>query len=80
MNTTNFVQSALSGSTATRAISKRLALALAVPAFALAGCYAVPVGQDASGHPYYVYSPAPVVPVTGAPTSARSSSPAGRCR
>ncbi len=77
MNTSNFVQSALSRSTAARAMSKRLALALALPAFALAGCYAVPVGHDASGHPYYVYSPAPIYPAPAAPTSAPVVVPGG---
>jgi hypothetical protein len=47
-------------------VSKRLAVALSVPAFALAGCYAMPVGQDAAGNPYFVYSPVPVVPAPGA--------------
>jgi hypothetical protein len=40
----------------------RLAAAIAIPALALSGCYVMPVGQDASGNPYYVYSPVPVVP------------------
>jgi hypothetical protein len=40
---------------------------LAVPALALAGCYVMPVGQDAGGNPYYVYSPVPIVPAPGTP-------------
>ncbi len=35
-------------------------------ALALSGCYVIPVGQDSSGDPYYVYSSAPVVPAQGA--------------
>ena len=62
MNTSKFVRSALSRSTAARAMSKRLALALAVPAFALSGCYVVPVSPGPDGNPYYLYSPVPVVP------------------
>lgn len=38
---------------------------LAVPALALAGCYVMPVGSDAAGNPYYVYSPVPIPPSTG---------------
>lgn len=38
-----------------------ISLAAAVAAATLAGCYAVPVGQDASGSPHYVYSTLPVV-------------------
>ena len=44
------------------AVSKRLALALVVPAFALSGCYVMPVGTAQDGNPYYVYSPVPIVP------------------
>ena len=40
-----------------------LAIAAAVPAFLLSGCYVMPVGRDASGNPQWVYSTAPVVPV-----------------
>ena len=52
-------------------MTKRLAAALAVPAIALSGCYVMPMGQDASGNPYYVYSPVPVVPAAapGAPVA-----------
>ena len=47
-------------------LSKRLAAALAIPAILLSGCYVMPVGKDASGEPYYVYSPVPIVPAPGA--------------
>ena len=46
----------------TSRISSRLAVTLAICAVALSGCYVMPVGQDASGNPYYVYSPVPAVP------------------
>lgn len=39
---------------------------LAVPALLTAGCYVMPVGSDERGHPYYVYSPVPIVPPQGA--------------
>ena len=48
-------------------VSKRTMVAMAFPAFALSGCYAVPIGQDAGGNPHYVYSPVPIVPARGAP-------------
>ena len=38
------------------------AIALAVPTFALSGCYVTPIGQDTGGNPVYMYSPVPVVP------------------
>ena len=57
-------------------ISKRLAAALAIPVVALSGCYVMPVGQDAGGNPYYVYSPLPIPPVVPAQGSARSAHPA----
>lgn len=50
-------------------MAKRLAAALAVPALALSGCYVTPVGQDASGNPYFVYSPVPVYPTGGTPAA-----------
>ena len=77
MNTRNYIRYAFQRPAVVPAVSKRLALALAVPAFALSGCYAVPVGQDASGHPYYVHSPAPIVPAPGIPTSAPVVFPGG---
>ena len=46
-------------------VSKRTLVAMAFPAFALSGCYVMPVGQDAGGNPHFVYSPVPVVPVHG---------------
>jgi hypothetical protein len=52
----------------------RLAAVIAIPALALSGCYVMPVGQDASGNPYYVYSTVPVVPAQGG--GARSTHPA----
>jgi len=42
--------------------STRLIVALAIPAILLSGCYVMPAGQDASGNPYYVYSPLPIPP------------------
>ena len=47
-------------------ISKRIVVAMAFPAFALSGCYAIPVSQGPDGTPYYVYSPVPFVPERGA--------------
>ncbi len=38
-------------------------LVLSLPVAALSGCYVVPIGQDASGRPYYTYSPQPIPPV-----------------
>jgi hypothetical protein len=38
----------------------------AISTLALSGCYIIPVGQDASGNPQYVYSSAPVIPARGA--------------
>ena len=43
-------------------ISKRLAVALALPAFTLSGCYVMPVSTGPDSSPYYVYSPVPPVP------------------
>ena len=57
-------------------MSKRLAAALAIPVVALSGCYVMPVGQDAGGNPYYVYSPLPIPPVVPAQGGARSAHPA----
>ncbi len=47
---------------------KRFAVAAACSALLLSGCYAVPVGRDASGNPVYAYTtvPPPVTPVQGA--------------
>ena len=61
MKTSNRIQNILSRNTQ-QFMSKRLAVALAIPAIVLSGCYVMPVGQDAGGNPYYVYSPVPVVP------------------
>jgi hypothetical protein len=44
----------------------RFAVAAAFPALVLSGCYVMPIGQDASGNPHYLYSTAPVVPAQGA--------------
>lgn len=57
--------------------SRRLPIALTLVALALSGCYAVPVGQDTSGHPYYVYSPVPIVPAPGASAPVPVAVPAG---
>ena len=54
------------------------AAALTVPMLALSGCYVMPVGQDASGNPYYVYSPVPVLPAPHGPgTTYPAVAPAG---
>ena len=42
------------------------AVSALVSTLALTGCYAIPVGQNADGKPYYVYSSAPVVPTQSA--------------
>lgn len=41
------------------------AATLAAATLALSGCYVAPVGHDAAGNPYYVYSPLPVVTAPG---------------
>ena len=56
-------------------VSKRLAIALSLPAFALAGCYVMPVGQDAGGNAYYAYSPLPIPPVVPARSGTNGSQP-----
>lgn len=45
----------------------RLAVAAAIPALLVSGCYVMPVGQDSSGNPHYIYSTAPVVPAQATP-------------
>lgn len=40
---------------------KRKLVVTVLPALALAGCYVMPVGPDASGNPQYVYSTVPVI-------------------
>ena len=47
----------------------RFAVTAAFPVLVLSGCYVMPVGQDTSGNPYYVYSPVPVVPTQSTPGS-----------
>lgn len=42
-----------------------LAVAAALPALALSGCYVMPIGKDAAGNPHYVYSTSPVIPAPG---------------
>jgi hypothetical protein len=74
MKTSNRIQTLVSR-TAQQIVSKRLAVALALPAIALSGCYVMPVGQDSSGNPYYAYSPLPIPPVAPAQGSARSTYP-----
>jgi hypothetical protein len=62
MNTRNYIQSDVPGNLTQRSISARLAVALAIPAFALSACYVIPV--DHEGRPYYTAgapAPAPVV-------------------
>jgi len=55
----------------------RLAIALAAPAAALSGCYVMPVGQDTSGNPYYMYSPVPAYPAPAAGPAAPVATPGG---
>jgi hypothetical protein len=45
-----------------RSSDARFAVSAAFSALLLSGCFAIPVGQDASGNPVYVYSSAPVIP------------------
>jgi hypothetical protein len=54
----------------------RFAVSATFAALALSGCYIIPVGQDASGNPQYVYSSAPVIPAQGA-TGVPMVAPAG---
>jgi len=67
MSNRNFVQSA-SRNTLVPSISRRLAVAALLPAIALAGCIAVPVGSGPDGNPQWAYYPlgAPVVHAPGA--------------
>jgi hypothetical protein len=67
MTTRNFVDPVLRN-TSVPAISTRLAVAALLPAIALAGCVAVPVGSTPEGSPYYAYYPvgATVIPAPGA--------------
>ena len=67
MSNRNFVQSA-SRNTSLPAISRRLAVAALLPAIALAGCIAVPVGSGPDGSPQWAYYPVgtPVVSAPGA--------------
>ena len=65
MSNRNFVKSA---SRIMPALSRRLAVAALLPAIALAGCVAIPVGSTADGSQYWAYAPlgAPIVPAPGA--------------
>ena len=56
MSTRNVVQSA-SRITLFPALSKRLAVVAILPALALAGCVAVPVGSGPDGNPHWAYYP-----------------------
>lgn len=78
MSIRNFVQSFLR-STSTPARSGRLAVAALLPAIALAGCVAVPVGQGPDGQPHWAYFPlgTPVSPAPGTvPPAATPGGPA----
>ena len=78
MSNRNFVQSA-SRNTSLPAISRRLAVAALLPAIALAGCIAVPVGSGPDGSPQWAYYPVgtPVVSAPGAvPPAAIPGGPA----
>jgi hypothetical protein len=67
MSIRSFVQSA-SRDSSFPALSGRLALAALIPALALGGCVAVPVGSGPDGNPQWAYYPVgtPVVPTAGA--------------
>jgi hypothetical protein len=67
MSNRNFVQSA-SRTTSLPAISRRLAVAALLPAIALAGCVAIPVGTTPNGSQYWAYAPlgAPIASAPGA--------------
>jgi hypothetical protein len=52
------------------AISRRLLVAALVPAFALTGCYVMPIGNDPQGNPIYAYAPIPVPGSTVGPHGA----------
>ena len=60
--------------------ARRLTVAATLSTLSLAGCYVTPVGQDASGNPYYVYSPLPPTPVqtSAAPAGAVPAGPVPR--
>lgn len=80
MRSRNFLQSALRNKSMPY-ISKRLLAAALFPAFALAGCYVMPIGTDHQGNPIYAYSPIPVSPqrphsAAGAPPAAVPGGPA----
>jgi len=78
MSNRNLVQSA-SNNTLLPAISRRLVVAALLPAIALAGCIAVPVGTTPDGSPYWAYAPlgAPIGPAPGAiPPAATPGGPA----
>jgi len=62
---------------AVRAGCKRTAIALCLPAIALAGCIAVPVGSTPEGEPYYAYVPIGTVITQGPAPLAPASVPAG---
>ena len=66
MTTRNFVDSA-SRYTSLPAISRRLAVAALLPAIALAGCIAVPVGSHSDGSPYWAFAPLGAPPIVHAP-------------
>jgi len=55
----------------------RFAIAMMAPTLALSGCYAIPVGQEKNGSPYYVYSPVPPVFAPAAGPSAPLVLPGG---
>jgi hypothetical protein len=59
MNTRICKQSVVQGNTAQRGMPARLAVALAIPAFALSACYVIPIDQDVRGHYHTAAAPAP---------------------
>ncbi|MBI4189355.1 MAG: hypothetical protein HY525_02315 [Betaproteobacteria bacterium] len=62
MNTRNIIQRVSPGNTTSRSGFGRLAIALALPLFALSGCYVIPVDQH--GNPVYAVGAPPVVQTT----------------
>src|SRR4051812_37307902 len=77
MSTRNVIHYALSCSRPLAVRSKRFALAVIAPVFALSGCYVMPVGTAANGTPYYAYSPVPIAPAPRVVPYAPSAVPGG---
>lgn len=74
MNIRDPVESVLLRGAPKPPVSQRLAVALAVPALALTGCYVVPVASGPEGTAYYAYYPLGA-PVVAAPVSVPPGAP-----